>query len=415
MIKIRKRFAFDKDMWLKLLFASCIAISIFGELKADSSMALYKVAAFIDNLKLKYILEVVAIAAGLFVCYKSPAKRKLSNINMLYETKNMLFAIGVMGLITVVMQFFNGFYSYSYLELFQWICPLLFVFAMVNVFDDFEFCFDLAFYMTVILYVYYMGNKFTISNFKLISFADSNSPFEGIFAFYTCIMIGYFLYTNKRVKAFICLLVTVLSFKRIALITVILMFAFYKFIPRRKRVSPVLINIAKIVFIIIPIVLTIICNYEFAEWLYDTFAINIYELTLGRFEMISVLVESDNLVYGLGSTIKVLDVEYSDRIMEGVANHVSVHNDILRIYLDTTIVGTVAFTCCSFNAAKKCYASFFLMLYMLTDMIFNHLTASGSVTMWILVYMSIYYFNNESAMAADNNIFDKPRIIFGPR
>lgn len=396
---LRIKIKVGKNIWLKILFISCIAIAIFGEVKADASRPLYQVAAFIDNLKLKYIMEVAAIFIGLVACYADPAKRKLSNIKMLYETKYLLIMVGIIGVITVVYQLMNGIYMESYIELFQWICPILFVFVMVNVFDDdFDFCFDLAFYMTIILYLYYMGPRFTLENFGKIDFISSYSPFEGIFAFYTCIMISYFLFNKKRFKAFVCMMVTILSFKRIAVITTIVLFMFYGFIRKKSPVNSFVLNVVRVFFIILPLIIAAICNEELAQWIYNTFNIDIYRFTLGRFDMMTYLLEADVLKYGLSSTIKALNEEFSYVVQSGV-DHVSLHNDIMKVYLETTIIGSIAFSWCNFEIVKKCVASFVLMLYMFTDMIFNHLTGSGSVTMWILVYLSIYYFNKESVQA----------------
>ncbi len=394
MLKIKIKVG--KNTWLKVLFIACIAIAIFGEVKADDTRPLYYFADLIDRMRVKYLLEVIAIICGLVVCYADPEKRKLPNIKMLYETKNILLMCGIIGVITVGYQLMNGFYMDSYVELFQWVCPMLFVFVMVNVFDDdFEMIFDIAFYLTVFQYFYYMGGRFTLENFKKIDFFNSFSPFEGIFAFYTCIMISYFLFANKRIKAFICMFITIMSFKRIAIITSIVLFVFYGFMHKNKRVNPILLNTVKVIFILIPFVLVAICNEDLARWIYSTFNINIYRFTLGRFDMIMYLLESDGMKYGLGSTIKALNEGFSYVVDSGV-DHVSLHNDHMKIYLETTIIGTISFVWFNFNIAKKCNAAFIIMLYMFVDMLFNHLTGSGSVTMWILVYLSIYYFNKES-------------------
>ena len=393
MIRIRV----SRNAWLKFIFACSIFIAIFGELKSNAATPLYQIAARIDGMKLKYLLEVFAIGIGLVGWYRSSEKRKASNINMRYEAGNILAAIGVFAVITFFFQAVNGFSSWSINEFIYFLIPILFVFVYVNVIDgDVSYIFEMVFYLMTFLFLYYMGRKFTPANFRLISFGNSSSPFESIFSYFACVLMMYFLYEGKKAKSFICLFITVISFKRIAMIYALLIFIVYKFVPKNKPVSPVLINIVKVFFVVVPFVIATLCNDDFAAWFNESFNMDIYKLTMGRFERINMVLDSGEMKYGLGSTTSYFLNNYRELGYTLANNVYNIHNDIARFYIETTAVGSIAYTWFNFNSVKFCYASFLLMLYVFTDMMFSHLTGSGTVTLWILIYFMIYYFNTKS-------------------
>lgn len=69
------------------------------------------------------------------------------------------------------------------------------------------------------------------------------------------------------------------------------------------------------------------------------------------------------------------------------------HNDILRIYMECTIVGTIAFTVQYFKIVKDNIFSFLLMLYAFMELFVAHYIGPGSTSFWIIAYILTFYFN----------------------
>lgn len=401
------RIKIGRNAWLTALFVLCVLCAIFSEQKIFADTALYGIASKLDMRNVKYILECLAIAVGIFVWYLNNQKIKISDIKMHREAAYAFFAVSSLAVITVIFQLRNGFMARSYKEIVLFFLPLIFAFVFVNVAEDgIEFCFDAAFYLFVFLFIYYEGRNFTIANFRSISFINSLSPFESGFSFMGCILLQFFLFRNKKVKSLICLLITVISFKRVAMIYSILLFLGYRFIPKEKKVNPVLLRTVIILFIIIPTVFITLCNDEFADWFYRTFSMDINKFMMGRFDRLNMVVDSNDIKYGLGSTTEYISKVYSEISWRQKGVSYNMHNDICRIYLETTPIGSIIYTWSNFKMADTCYASFLMMLYMFIDMMFNHLTGLGSTTYWILVYLMIYYCNSKAGQSreAEENI-----------
>ena len=114
-----------------------------------------------------------------------------------------------------------------------------------------------------------------------------------------------------------------------------------------------------------------------------------------RFEIINTVIDAKLTNYGLGTVTDFLEA----RNYSGQTN---MHNDILRIYMETTIIGSFAFTRNYFKVSSRNWYSYFMMLFIFVELFVAHFIGPGSVSFWIVAYLAIFSFNLQSNMATSN-------------
>lgn len=345
----------------------------------------------IDELRIKYIL--MAITALFLLMVLIARKRKLFKGNIFVdESKYFLCAIGLLVIITLYYQIRNGFRAFAISEFMYLLIPLLFVILVVS--DDtinITRVLDNCFYIVLISFILSNIDIFSFSSLKSISFWDSTSPFENGYAtMFVCFEL-YFLvrYGRRNGKSFVCLLFAILSFKRLSVIKAILFFIIVPMI-KNKKVPRWLLIITIIFFCALPFLLVYIYSYDFANLMIGKYGIKLNEITMDRYRRtMYVLANTDQIKYGYGSVTYFLTNTFG----KGEFANRSLHSDILRIYLECSIFGSIAYTICNFMAVRKNIISFLLMLHIFIEMIVNHPIGAGGVGYWILIYMMIVYFN----------------------
>ena len=130
------------------------------------------------------------------------------------------------------------------------------------------------------------------------------------------------------------------------------------------------------------------CTDEFAFWFESKYDVDFNEFTMTRFYIVNMVIDANLTNYGLGTVTHYLEVLGN----EGQTN---MHNDILRIYMETTIIGSIVFTYCFFKIASKNIFSYFLMLFMFVELYLAHFLGPATIIFWIFVYYNIFYFNSE--------------------
>ena len=63
------------------------------------------------------------------------------------------------------------------------------------------------------------------------------------------------------------------------------------------------------------------------------------------------------------------------------------HNDLVKIYLECGILGSIVFTYIYMKAASVSRMLFVMMCYIFFECYFNHLFGAGSTDIWILIYL----------------------------
>ena len=335
----------------------------------------------LDQLHLKHILLLISIFIFGGDLINNRKKRCL-----VFEVKQILICVGILYFITLIFQVKNmEFKSYSLGEVYYLIAPLLLVWIFFNYIslDKIAKVVDDLFYASCIAFFVQFANIFSLSALKQISFIDSSSPFESDMAQFFLLYCLYYFYTKQTWKSIISV---ILCFKRFTLVMLIILLVINKIIPHHKKVPKIVLLITVGIFIAAPFLVYAMCTDSFARWFYLQFGIDFDYFTMTRFQIINTVIGAKLTNYGLGTVTNYLE-------QRGAAGQLNMHNDILRIYMECTIVGTIAFTVQYFKIVKDNIFSFLLMLYAFMELFVAHYIGPGSTSFWIIAYILIFYFN----------------------
>lgn len=304
----------------------------------------------------------------------------------------LLGAISFLFAITAVLQIINGFNLYALNEVIYFYTPILFIiaYARVSKEENISQVMDWSFFIYCVAFFTVNMSKLSIDNILSINFAKSYSPFESEMAFIFLIFECFFLMKGKNKKALISILFCVLCFKRICVISAILIYAFRKVIFIEKEVQKNYVIIVSAFFVVMPVLTCMILTPEFEAWFYKQFGITLYEITVSRSQRLEMVLNSDEIKYGLGSVTTFMT--NSLNAMHGSNfGHRSLHNDLVQIYLECGLLGSIVFTYGFVKVSAFSRGMFVLMCYIFLECYFNHLFGAGCTQIWILIYMCIAY------------------------
>lgn len=325
----------------------------------------------LDQLHFKHIL--LSIAVFIFG-WDLIDNRK--NRCLVYEVKQILTCVGILYFITVIFQVKNmEFKSYSLGEVYYLIAPLLLVWIFFNYIslDRIANVIDVLFYASCIAFFVRFANTFSLAALKQISFIDSSSPFESDMAQFFLLYCFYYFYTRQTWKSTISVILCFLCFKRFTLVMLIILLIINKFIPHHKKVPKIVLLIMMGLFIAAPFLVYAMCTDSFARWFYLQFGIDFDYFTMTRFQIINTVIDANLTNYGLGTVTNYLE-------QRGAAGQLNMHNDILRIYMECTIVGTITFTVQYFKIVKDNIFSFLVMLYAFMELFVAHYIGPGTTS-----------------------------------
>lgn len=313
-------------------------------------------------------------------------KRRLRGIGkeylLVFGGITFLFAI------TAILQMINGFNSYAINEAVYYYTPLIFiiVYSQISEGQDVETILNYLFVLYVIVFLKNFAGQLTLANLKSISFANSYSPFESELAFVFLIFECFYLYMGKRKNAIISLILCILSFKRISMLAAIVFFIFSKWIVVKKAVNKKIVIVTTVVFVLLPVLTCLMLNDTLEAWFYQTFHVTLNEITLTRSSRIEAVINSGQIKYGLGSVTTYL-TKYLNALHGSNFSNRNLHNDLVRIYLECGILGSIVFTYIYMKAASVSRMLFVMMCYIFSECYFNHLFGAGSTDIWILIYL----------------------------
>ena len=313
-------------------------------------------------------------------------KRRLRGIGkeyvLVFGGITFLFAI------TAILQMINGFNSYAINEAVYYYTPLIFIIVYSQISDeqDVETILNYLFVLYVIVFLKNFAGQLTLANLKSISFANSYSPFESELAFVFLIFECFYLYMGKRKNAIISLILCILSFKRISMLAAIGFFIFSKWIVVKKAVNKKIVIVTTVVFVLLPILTCLMLNDTLEAWFYQIFHVTLNEITLTRSSRIEAVINSGQIKYGLGSVTTYL-TKYLNALHGSNFSNRNLHNDLVKIYLECGILGSIVFTYIYMKAASVSRMLFVMMCYIFFECYFNHLFGAGSTDIWILIYL----------------------------
>lgn len=353
--------------------------------QVDYFFLLVMIAYAFDFGNLKYAMAwcfsaVYFLGSGLY------EKRRLRGIGkeylLVFGGITFLFAI------TAILQMINGFNSYAINEAVYYYTPLIFIMVYSQFSDeqDVETILNYLFVLYVIVFFKNFAGQLTLANIKSISFANSYSPFESELAFVFLLFECFYLYMGKRKNAITSLILCILSFKRISMLAAIVFFIFSKWIVVKKAVNKKIVIVTTVVFVLLPVLTCLMLNDTLEAWFYQTFHVTLNEITLTRSSRIEAVINSGQIKYGLGSVTTYL-TKYLNALHGSNFSNRNLHNDLVKIYLECGILGSIVFTYIYMKAASVSRMLFVMMCYIFFECYFNHLFGAGSTDIWILIYL----------------------------
>lgn len=350
----------------------------------------------IDNSGIKHVLVVFTCACGLV----SLPKQKYTKFN--WELKYILFASVFLYVVSIFFQlYYQSFKAYSLKEFYFLITPIIFIYCLFNLFSrkELERWMDAMFYFASIVfvgrYVILQHSDFTVSSFIQMFdwrnlFVESISPLgsESETGILMMIFDVYYIFKNDKRKIVIASILTFFGYKRFVCLFMLLFLIASPYINRRKKPKYFIVVTTIIVFLFLPSTVYIMCTDEFADWFESRYGVNFNEFTMTRFYIINMVIDANLTNYGLGTVTHYLEVL-------GNQGQTNMHNDILRIYMETTIIGSIVFTYCFFKITTKNIYSYILMLFMFVELYVAHFLGPATILFWIFVYFDIFYFNSE--------------------
>ena len=299
-----------------------------------------------------------------------------------YNLFQILLVVVVFSIVSVGAMLVNGFQMHMFKDLFYIFFPMLLCFGIINVDKDgsLDYYIDLAFFSYVIYFIYgFRANSITL--ITTISFAESYSPWESGMADVFFIAFYYYYVRNKKIRCGLAFIFNFLSFKRIHVVFSIgfLLFGWVFRVFKKTDVNKVYLNCVKVFFMLSPIVINFLVSDEFAQWFNKTFTdLDYASFTMGRFDQIIAILNYDMSTRGLGVINYYLEEQNAFvKIM---------HCDLLRVYLETTIIGLVVFVNSYMNVTKKNIYSNILVVFFFVVMFSS--TCIQNIFYWFLIFMS---------------------------
>lgn len=137
-------------------------------------------------------------------------------------------------------------------------------------------------------------------------------------------------------------------------------------------------------FLVSPSVLSLICNNNFENWFYNEFGMKLDTFTMGRITTLNYVIDSNRTNRGLGS---ISDFLAKARMINPYLAD-DLHNDIMRIYLEGTVVSLWLMVINYFGITKKNLYNYLLVLFAFLVMFSSHLLTSCIFWIFALLFLS---------------------------
>lgn len=371
-------------------------IAIITIVLCTFSFSRTSIFAYIDSIFLKHIFIVLF---GIIGAYDLICRQK----KFIYgsEIKTISLCAMVLVLISFAYMLYNGYSNAWISEVYFLLVSPWFVFCYlgdVNSKEKFDIAINAMFYSLCFIYLLNIIPLLNASNISRISFVESESPFESESAHIFSMLYMYYTYRNFKWKKIISLVFAVLAWKRMTLIFVIL-FTILQFVVRSNKPMKISYRvIVTIVFCLVPMIMELMLTNEFSQWFYTKFGIDFRAFLMSRYDLISYTMNANNPSHGLGTFFIVRIPWYTGYIEQ------SMHNDIVRLYLEVSIIGLGIFIW-SYASLAKTYFSGYVMLYVFVELACSHFLGDGSIPFWIIILLCVYYMNTYDR--ENNRSFEK--------
>lgn len=335
-----------------------------------------------------YYVTIVAYCGYCLLLIAVQNKNKdIRQLNFYTGFRNIIIVVLSFWLISVIKQMVNGHaQTYLYTDLFELLMPALCTFCILNTDkDNFNLYLYILFIRAIAQFFIESGANLSLESIFAIDWNDSSSSLtESASAHIFCLLTIVFLFQKKYIPAVLSTLFCILAFKRVAFIVCIASWIICRFIPNKKIPSAVY-WIISIICILTPFFVLMVYSESGADLFYELFGLDLNQFTMGRFNMIKDTLNHFNGDYfGFGSV-----KEYFADMGGVYAARESFHCDILRIYLECTIIGVIIFVFATMNISRKSWRSLYLFAYLFIELTVSHFL--GRFIEWMIFYMFTYY------------------------
>lgn len=312
-----------------------------------------------------------------------------------HEFLRAMFIVLVFFCISVCIQLYHGgIKGFLFSELLYNVIPPAVAFFWINTsYKEERYTYFFVFLLRNVLYfvIANIGN-FSLSNILAISWGDSKSSiFETPYAHDFFFLEIIFFYFNKKKLAMLCMILCMLNFKRISFILSLCVFGFCLllehdkkirlYFEKKRNVRSQIRYMLLIVLCIMPFVISFAVSDAGLRFFDNVLGINLDEFTTGRVGVIRYTIKNIGFFNGYGS---------SDSFLKNSINPTyqvlgSMHCDILRIYLETTMIGVIVYFKEMMEIAKKSWIIFGMLMYLFMELIFSHFI--NALGVWIMFFM----------------------------
>lgn len=366
-----------KKKWLIFPAIFLLSIQFFSEVPF-----LYK----LDQTGLKHILAVAICFWGLCTDVRG-FQIKIRNFSS--EIKTVCMVTAALVFISFIYMFVNGF-SFGWIsEMYYLLVPVFFVYSIFKYdcsIEHLEKIMDMFLYSMIFGFIFFILKRISAGQLGTVSFLDSSSPFEIECAHIFLMLYIFYTFENNTWKRILSGFFCVLAWKRVCLLYLVFVTLFHGRISREKPVSKYLLMAMTLGLVLLPTVVQLILTDGFSNWFTAATGLDLHKFLMFRFETIVTAFESGVPSRGLGTYLYV-DVPWYDHFVR-----VSIHNDAVRLYLETSAAGLLIFAGGMSSIVKKQY-SFIVMLFMFIEMSVSHFLGNGSLPFWIVAYSMIFCFN----------------------
>ncbi len=362
--------------WIRISYILFVIAWVIGDMRNNIN----------DDFKYIFMLLVIVIGVVILIGDSSPI-RNIDDLLLIMSVPVIL------GIITLLYSVMNGMKLLMMWDMFYLTMPYLMVFVIINVDQNKnrEFYFDCLLIGHIALFLYQFIDILDLEHIKMISFVKSFSPYESVTAHIFTLLFYYYYVKNKKVRCLLALFFGILSYKRLHVVFAVAVLLF-GWSMRKLKVSKYIGNIVKWFFISSPLVLYALLTDQFASWFQFTFHVDFGQFTMGRFDQLREVITTDITNYGLGSIKYYFDSQgaYINRL----------HCDIIRILIETSIIGLITLVYAYFNVAKKNIYSLIQMTFIFMIM-FTSTVLNGFLG-WFVVFLSMDEFNRMDS--TDQNV-----------
>lgn len=337
-----------------------------------------------QNDDFKYIFLFINI---LYLICNYKRNKKLNQGKLLL---NLLFFIVPLFIYSLFLQVLAHSFSFQTIKDFLYILsPILYVYLIVESEEEgnFDFYFNVEFFAATLTFLLRALPILTPSNILSISFLNSYSPFEGIGnadGFF--VLFFYYAINKKKSMKWISFILLFLSFKRLHVIFAVMLIILQPFFEKNKdkKVNSLIFYLTIAFFLVSPSVLSLICNNNFENWFYKEFGMKLDAFTMGRVTTLNYVIDSNRTNLGLGS---ISDFLAKARMINPYLAD-DLHNDIMRIYLEGTVVSLWLMVINYFSLTKRNLYNYLMVLFAFLVMFSSHLLTSCIFWIFALLFLA---------------------------